>query len=433
MAITKIAEKFRVRWAGLPFAMIMLLTDPSSAATPPAGPPLAPITLQSAIATAEDANIDVLRARLAVKTAQAGLRSADTAPNPVLSVNAVQVRPSRIGNLPYGQVADTVARVDVPLERGGKRRARTDAARAMVNAAEDDFSDARRQMRSAVTDAYFDLKAAEAKLAILTSIADAYAQSTQLAGKQQRAGGLSEGDLARQKVEALHARGDAQQAVSDWHDSQLALAGLIGREADAPTIATASDWPAGSPPSTEPADAVALRRPDVRAADARTDAARKNLDGAHALRYPDVTVGAQYERAAGDLGVGSSVGVGFSVPIPVRNRYNGEVDAAGTALVQAEADARKTLATATAEIVIARRAVDEAGRRRKLFDEEEIPAARRAAGVAEFAYSNGATSLIELLDARRALRATELGAIDAHSDEAHAIARVRAAESSGDE
>ncbi|QJU59137.1 TolC family protein [Sphingomonas sp. AP4-R1] len=392
-----------------------------------------PLTLPSAIEAAESANIDVLTARLAVKTAQANLRSADTAPNPVFSVNAVQVRPNRIGNLPYGQVADTVARIDVPLERGGKRRARTGAARAMVQSAEDDFADARRQMRQAVTGAYFDLKAAEAKVELLTAIANAYTDSAKIAGKQEHAGGLSQGDLARQKVEAIHAQTDAQQAVTDWRESQLALAGLIGREAQAPLLSTTGDWPSSTQVSTEPADAVALRRPDVLSAQAQIEAARKNLDGAHALRYSDVTVGAQYERAAGDLGVGSSMGVGISVPIPVRNRYSGEVDAAGTALVQAEADARKALATATAEIVIARRALEEAIRRRQLFDQSELPAAHRAADVAEFAYTNGATSLLQLLDARRALRTTELGAIDAHSDEARAIARVRAAETSGDD
>jgi cobalt-zinc-cadmium efflux system outer membrane protein len=53
--------------------------------------------------------------------------------------------------------------------------------------------------------------------------------------------------------------------------------------------------------------------------------------------------------------------------------------------------------------------------------------------VAEFAYKHGATSLIELLDARRSLRAVELGAIDARSDEANAIARLRAAETTGDD
>ncbi len=116
----------------------------------------------------------------------------------------------------------------------------------------------------------------------------------------------------------------------------------------------------------------------------------------------------------------------------MRNLYHGEVDAAGVALVQAEAQARKAAAVATADIVIARRGLVEATERRKLFDESQLPAARKAASVAEFAYSHGAMTLLELLDARRSLQAVELGAIGAHSDEAHAIARLRAVETTGD-
>lgn len=389
------------------------------------------ISFEAALGAAEGANFDVLTARLAVATANANLRSANTAPNPVLSVNTLQIRPSRIGGLPYGQLVDSVVRVDLPIERGGKRRARTGAALASIEAAKADFGDARRQMRVAVTGAYFDLKAAEARVTMLRSVADSYANSQSIATKQQRAGAISNGDLARQKVEALRAEGEAQQAVSDWHDAQLALATLIGRDADALSLATLGDWPVAGIFSAEPADKIALQRPDVLAADARVEAARRNLDGAHALRHPDITVGAQYELANGDVGVGSSVGLGVSIPLPVRNRYHGEVDAAGVAVTQAEAQARKASAVAIGEILVARRGLTEAIERRTLFEDSQLPAARKAASVAEFSYAQGALALLDLLDARRSLRAVELGAIDARADEAHAIARLRAAETTG--
>ena len=392
-----------------------------------------PLSLEAALSLAESANIDVIRARLALKTAQANLRIADTAPNPVFSVNSVQIRPSQIGSLPYGQLADTVGRVDLPLERGGKRRARTAAATALINAAQDDLVSARRDMREAVYDAYYDLKAAETRVDVLQAIAQSYDDSLSIADKQQRAGALSNGDLAKQSVEAARARTDAAQSITQWHAAQLALATLIGREVQSNTLATSDDWPTPTPSGDQAADLIAAHRPDVLAAQGRTEAARRNLDGAHALRHPDVTVGLQYERAGGDLGVGDSVGLGVSVPLPVRNHYVGEGEAASAALVQAEAEERKAISVATADILIARQALQESSERRRAFDEVQLPAARKAAAVAEFAYKHGATSLIELLDARRSLRAVELGAIDARSDEANAIARLRAAETTGDD
>ena len=416
------------------FCAAILHPLPAIAAVPAqAATAAAPISLDAALTLADEANIDVIRARLALKTAQANLRMADTAPNPVFSVNSTQIRPSQIGVVPYDRLADTVARVDLPLERGGKRRARTAAANALIDAAQDDLVSARRDMREAVYDAYFDLKAAEDRVRILQTIASSYADSLAIAGKQQHVGALSSGDLARQTVEAARARTDAAQSVTQWHAAQLALGTLIGREVQSDMLATTGDWPAPGGMNEQAADLVALRRPDVLAAQARTMAARRDVDGARALRHPDVTVGVQYERASGALGVGDSVGLGVSLPIPVRNRYVGEGEAAETALVQAEAEERKAISVATADILIARQALQEAADRQRAFDTTQLPAARRAAEVAEFAYSHGATSLMELLDARRSLRAVELGAIDAQSDVANAIARLSAAETTGDD
>lgn len=395
--------------------------------------PASRISLESALLQGDDGNIDAIRVRLGVDTAQANLKSADAAPNPALNISAVQVRPWRFGSVPGDQLADTVVGIDLPLERGGKRRARTAAARALIAAAQNDYASARRDMREAVFDAYFDLKGAEERLEILRSISATYVDSFGLALKQEQAGGLSQNDVARQAVEASRARTDLQQAVTDWRAAQLTLASLIGREVDAGSIATSSDWPQTPAPRPEAADLLALQRPDVIAAQARVEAANRNLDGAHALRHPDVTVSAQYEHAPGSLGVGSSVGLGLSVPLPVRNTYNGEVDAAGTAVTLAEAEARKAAASATAEIAIARSAFAQTLQRQREIEEQQVPAARKAASIAEFSYAHGASSLLDLLDARRSLRAVELGAIDARTDLAHAIAQLRTAETTGDE
>lgn len=424
-------------------ACVTMALSPAWAAAPasPADPALARsaseselLSLDAALAAAASDNIDLLRARLALKTAQANLRAADTAPNPNLNLNAVQIRPSQIGVLPVAQLVDTIVSVNLPLERGGKRRARVGQARALIEAAQGDLSSARRDMREAVFDAYYDLKAAEQRAQLLDAIALSYAHSQRLAKAQVRAGALSGGDLATQTVEASRAATDAEQARIDLRAVRLGLATLIGRDTTADQLATNADWPDGQVASGgTPAELLALQRPDVLAAQARLDAARRNLDGAHALRHPDVTVSVQYERSPDPLGVGNSVGLGLSVPLPIRNAYHGEVDAASTALTQAEAEVRKATARATADITIARQTLEQATRLRDVIELEQLPAARKAASVAEFAYSHGASSLLDLLNARRSLRAVELGAIDARAAQAHAIARLAAAETTGDD
>lgn len=395
---------------------------------------LAPLTVDAALRAAESENIDVMRSRLAVRLAEANRRIANTAPNPNLNLSAVQIRPNLIGTRRVGQLADTLVSVDMVLERGGKRQARTAAASALLEASRTDLVGTRRDIREAVFDSYFDLKAAEQRTDLLGKIAASYGQSLHVEGLKTRTGALSGADLARQTVEVSRAKTDLQQAEADLRSARLVLATLIGREQLADTLATASEWPGadvvGAP---VPADLLALERPDVLSAQARLSAAQRSLDGANALRKQNVTVSLQYERAPASLGIGSSVGFGVSMPLALRNRYSGEIDAAGAQLIQAEAEFRKAEAVATADIVIARNAWQQATARRSTIEREQLPAARHAAEIAEFAYANGATSLLELLDARRSLRAVELDAIDARNAEAHAIARLNAAQTTGDE
>ncbi|MBX9859158.1 MAG: TolC family protein [Sphingomonas sp.] len=390
-----------------------------------------PISIEQALAAGAQANIDLSSARNASRTAQAALRSADTAPNPTLSFNIVSFRPNRIGQLPADRISDDIVRLDFPIERGGKRRARVGAAQAGLIAATADVANTGREVQEQISTAFYGLMAAERRLALFSAIAESYRTSQVLGDRRLKAGAISGGDFARQKVETLRAQSAVAQAQNDLRDAQLSLAVLIGRERDAAVLETVGDWPSAADVRAIDPDMLADRRPDVQAAFARVEQARRQLDGAHALRHPDVTAGLQLENDPN--GVGSSIGVGLSFPIPIRNRYRGEVAAASTGVNQAEALAAKARAVAVAEIVIARRAVDTTSQRRIEFDTQQLPAARKAAQTAEFSYAQGALALLDLLDARRTLQSVELAAIDARNDEALAIARLRAAEFTGEQ
>ncbi|MBX9731797.1 MAG: TolC family protein, partial [Sphingomonas sp.] len=385
-----------------------------------------PISIEQALAAGAQANIDLSSARNASRTAQAALRAADTAPNPTLSFNIVSFRPNRIGQLAADRISDDIVRLDFPIERGGKRRARVGAAQAGLVAATADVANTGREVQEQINTAFYGLMAAEHRLALFGAIAESYRTSQVLGERRLKAGAISGGDFARQRVESLRAQSAVAQAQNDRRDAQLSLAVLIGRERDAAALETVGDWPSAPDIQAIDPDRLADRRPDVQAAFARVDQARRQLDGAQALRHPDVTAGLQFENDPN--GVGSSIGVGLSFPIPIRNRYRGEVAAAGTGVDQAEALAAKTRSVAVAEIVIARRAVDTTSQRRIEFDTQQLPAARKAAQTAEFSYAQGALALLDLLDARRTLQSVELAAIDARNDEALAIARLRAAE-----
>jgi cobalt-zinc-cadmium efflux system outer membrane protein len=398
--------------------------------TPVAAAPLR-LTLADVDARAAEANIDVIQARTALRSARAGVSSADTFPNPTVGLQAQHIVTGRIGNRPVGQISDTILSVNQTIETGGKRGKRIAAAQAALGAAHEDVSDAVRSARQSAEAAFFDLAAAEARCAVLADVAGLYGQSQTIAGRRLKAGDISGGDFARQQVEALRAAAALQQADSDRREAQLALAVLIGAEAQAADIETAGGLaPPHAVAAAEPADSVAERRPDVRAAQARAEAARRRLTLARTLRSPDVDVGALVEHDPD--GVGTTPGLGVSIPLFIGNRYRGEIDAAGADVAGAEAAVDKARSVAIAEILTARAGETQAAARLRAIDGDTLAAARKAADTAEFAYAHGALSLTDLLDARRTRLAVELDAIDARAAYAKAAARRLAAETASD-
>jgi cobalt-zinc-cadmium efflux system outer membrane protein len=60
------------------------------------------------------------------------------------------------------------------------------------------------------------------------------------------------------------------------------------------------------------------------------------------------------------------------------------------------------------------------------FQEEILITAKKSADAAEFAFKNGATGVMDVLDARRSYRATRLEALNAQADYAKSLATWRA-------
>ncbi|MGZ5686008.1 MAG: TolC family protein, partial [Usitatibacter sp.] len=65
--------------------------------------------------------------------------------------------------------------------------------------------------------------------------------------------------------------------------------------------------------------------------------------------------------------------------------------------------------------------------RREQVESEVRPVAGDVARAAEFAYARGATGVLDLLDARRSLKAVELDEVQARAEAAKAWARREAA------
>lgn len=392
---------------------------------------LGALTLPSAESLLTQKNRDIALARRAQEQAGADVITAGQRPNPQFSWTTQNINPNRgIGNGdPRAKTVDSIARIDQLIERGNKAELRTETARRLEGAAREDVRDTIRQQQLALRFAYYDLLAAQEKAAAAGETAQLFGKTAEAAQLRLKAGDLAATDVSRIRVDVLRAQNDARAAEADLARARVNLAYLIGAEANAQEIRAVTPWPrqdnaVGQGVTT---DERLEARPDVRAARARIAAADKARELAQSLRTRDVSVGLQYEHWPNQAdfnnqGTGNSFGVAFSIPLFLRHNNEGEIAraqadwyAARDALDRTFAQARSDVSRATGDLAAARERVAR-------FEGELVKEAERTAAAAEFAFKNGAIGVMDLLDARRTLKAIQIDAANARADHAKALA-----------
>ncbi len=389
------------------------------------------LTLAAAETLLAQHNRDIAVARRVREQAGADVITAGQRPNPQMSWTTQNINPNRgIGNGdPRAKTVDSIVRVDQLIERGNKAELRTETARRIEGAVGEDVQEVTRQQLLALRFAYFDLLAAQEKAASAAETAQLFGKTAEAAQLRLKAGDLAAADVSRIRVDVLRAQNDARGLEADLARARVNLAYLIGAESTAQAIRAVTPWPAqdGAGPAAAISDERLEARPDVRAARARVAAADKARELAQALRTRDVSVGLQYEhwpnRAdANNQGTGNSFGVAFSVPLFLRHNNEGEVARAQADWYAARDVLERTLGQARSEAARAAGDLAAARERRARFEGELVKEAERTAAAAEFAFKNGAIGVMDLLDARRTLKAIQIDAANARADHAKALA-----------
>jgi len=384
------------------------------------------LTLAEAEALLVSNNRDLLAARRAIAAAEAQQMIAGARPNATLSVNTSSISSNPgIGSGPLADKRmDTIFRIDQPFERGDKRELRLDAASGLQRAAQNDSLDALRQLLAAVRGAYYDLKQAQERGRVLSESAQLFAGTLSAAQIRLKAGDLAPADVAKVQVDYERAQNDARAAQAELTRARLALAYLIGVERAAPELTATDAWPAPESADAEAVEQAIEARPDVLAAKARFEAAEKLRDLAKAQRTRDITLGAQYERYPGSVPV-NSVGFGVSIPLFTGNDFSGDIQKAEVDRYAALDFLARVRAVATNDLRRAASDLNAAAERVARYEGSLLEAAGRSAQAAEFAFQRGAVSVLEVLDARRTLRAVQLESVAARADYAKALAAWR--------
>ncbi|MGH7519528.1 MAG: TolC family protein [Gemmatimonadales bacterium] len=369
--------------------------------------PQRPLTLVEAREMARQRSPE-LEAALHVVTSAAGReRQAGAWPNPTLSYGREET--SRSGQ---SDVQDILS-LEQPLEVGGQRGARRQAAGLARMAAEARVAATAARVDFEVTRIYATAVTAERRAALVEQAAAAFARAARASEARLAGGDVSGYQNRRLKLEAARYTALRLEAVMARDSAAHALASLIGLADSAGGAGALQLVDASMPaPLALPVDslvALALsQRPELLAARLEADAglAEARLAAAERIPTPVLSGGYKHERQAGAGSLGGFV-AGVSIPVPLWDRRAGAVSAA-----RAEAERR------TSEVEgLRRQTVREVraafGAHQALTSElallagqlgEDAEKARRAA---EAAYREGEISLLEWLDSVRAYQEAE--------------------------
>jgi outer membrane protein TolC len=151
-------------------------------------------------------------------------------------------------------------------------------------------------------------------------------------------------------------------------------------------------------------DQVLQRRPEMTLARATVEQARANLHLQRANAKPDPDLHFGYERIAGF----DTLYAAAQIPLPIRNRNQGQIEAAAAEMRAAESSVAATEAVIRAEL---ESAIKDYQFRQNLLNETLRPMRERANDVYQIvdaAYRETGSDLLRLLDAERTKIETEV-------------------------
>lgn len=371
------------------------------------------LTLVAALRLARDNSPELRSARAAADAAAGLVRQAGAFANPVLSYG--RERTSR-GNQTNAQ---NITQLEQPLELGGQRGARRDAAQRRGDAAEAQVQLVRHRLDADVVRTFALAIAATERARLADRFTTVFAEAQRVSDQRFAAGDISGYAARRLRLEAARFAALRAAAALEQRSARTAFATLLGRTASSPdSLVLADDLPAltsqlsrAVPSMNAPLDsftkiAIALR-PDIRAArsDAAATDAEARLTSRARLPVPVLSLGQKNERVAdGQSSLTGFTGyvAGFAIVLPLFDRRAGAIAAARADVRVSSAAVDAVVRRATREVADAVDALRSVEAQRSVLAPYMGDEARRALTAVQASYTEGEISLVEWLDAVRA-------------------------------
>ena len=345
-----------------------------------------PLSLARAIEFALEGNPEVAAAMRQLEATEGQVLQGSARPNPELAYSLEKTRTQSW-------------QLNLPVELGGKRAARTKAAEKSREQAQAQLIELKATVRANVAAAYFDVLTARERLALATDSTALAKSSTDTVAKRVAAGKVSPVEETKARVAEAGIRVELAQAASEQRNALSRLFALMGRTDVPYTVLEGTAETLPPVPNLADLQALISSSPAVVLARVEVDRRKALTDLEQSKRVPDVKVSVGMQRS--NETQRNVLLFGVSVPLPVFDRNQGnllealkledkardELQGATVRLHSEVAQARERLTTITAEV--------------QSLQQDVLPGAKSAYDAAAIGFENGKFNFLEVLDAQR--------------------------------
>ncbi len=364
------------------------------------------ISLEDAVRIALQYNQALRAQRLNIDQSKAGEITASLKPNPTLG-NLVDTIPIfspqniRLSSQIYSES------LSYTVERGGKREQRVVVAKDNTDIAAKTVNDNERQLRFQVAQAFINVLLAKSVLQLSQDDLANFSQELDLNKARLAAGDLAEGDYLKLSLQKLQFEQDVSAAQLGLIQAKAGLRQMLGYQSVAEDfdVSGTLEHKKHVIQLDDLQKQALANRPDLQAAHSGVTLANDTVGLAFANKVKDWTWSTDYTNQ--NFGI-NGVGVSLSFDLPIHDRNQGEIARSQAAVKQAVETESSTQVGVLTDVVNAYHGLNTGEEVVALFEGGYLDQATQSRDISTYAYQRGAATILDVLDAERSYRATQL-------------------------
>lgn len=402
--------------------LALLLATPLTCLASPSSTtePVGELTLARAVETALARNPDLAASGYELKAADARMTQAGLRPNPTLSAEFENFAGSGVAR--GTDALETTLSLSQVIELGSKRQYRTDVAALDREVVSIDLRAQQLDVLAEVTRRFIALIAAQDRVLLTKSTKELAQRTLDAIDARVQAARSPEAERSRARIALTRALVEEQQVQSELRSARLALAALWGSNEPLFTEARADLLTLDAVEPYEVLVTQLERNPDFVRFASETRLRDAELRLARAQARPDLTLGLGVRR----LGETNDTALvaGFSMPLPLSNRYQGAIRDAEVRRAQTDAQRQAAFSRARAAVYGLYQELLASRTRLQMLRADALPEAQRALEQTLYGYQRGRFSYLELATAQQELLGLRAGVIDAAEDYHRLLAEI---------